>query len=146
MDQPGGPRGNSITSVIQASHREFEALSLCSDAVVDGEADVLDVSSTALRVAVPAGVSEGTLRVATFTGEGTLGIAPSVGNLEVVARTEYGKNVSGVDVRVTQNGETVATGTTDGSGTASFGDLFTGSYGVEVTGVRRATASAARTA
>lgn len=124
-------RGSGFDGIIRANNQVFFPTE-------EGptEATLLETSSDVLQAVVPPGVMEGTLRVKTFTGEGTLEMSPSIGNLRVVARTSYGKDVAGVDVRLAQGGETIGTGTTGADGTVTFTNLFSGSYDVEVTAVR----------
>lgn len=109
------------------------------------ETEVLSVTPGELETRAPADLGAGTLRVTTFTGEGTFAVSPSVGGLQVLAETPWGKGVSGVDVRVLRDGEVVATGTTDESGAVDFENLFTGAYRVEVTAVREGFAAGAPT-
>ncbi|MBI4540748.1 MAG: carboxypeptidase regulatory-like domain-containing protein [Gemmatimonadetes bacterium] len=97
-------------------------------------AQVKQVLRDTLRVVVPAGVVSGSVVVEQFTGTASLGFAPSVGSLRVVAKLPWGKAVDGFKVEVQQDGKAVVSGTTGGDGTVTFAGLYTGSYKVGLVG------------
>lgn len=97
------------------------------------EVSVVAVTEEALTFEAPPNLAGGEGRVVTPFGEAGFSLDPASGVLRVVARTETGHGVQGVDVRITSStGETVAGGATDAEGVALFEGLPVGDYSVEV--------------
>lgn len=93
------------------------------------ESEVSSVTEDALVSTMPRSVVDGQIRVETRGGSGVLAFTPAFAAIEVVAKTHFGKPVSGVRVAVRKDdGTDVGDGVTDALGRALITGLLPGTY------------------
>lgn len=92
---------------------------------------VLGVTHGAIATVMPRNVVEGQVRVETRASSALLTFVPTVGALDVTARTPWGAPVEGVGLSLAGPEGTIP-GSTDAAGVAQFDGLLPGSYTLSI--------------